>query len=141
MWRCLKKLKMEPFYHPTIPLLGIYPQKNETIQKDASTSVFTEALFTRAKTWKQRDCPERGVDSGIEKAWCLHAVEHSLAINRNEMPFLATRMGLELTLRSSVHGLFQAIVLEWIAISFASGSSRPRDRTLVSRIVDRRFTV
>ena len=42
---------------------------------------------------------------------------------------------------SSVHGIFQAIVLEWIAISFSSGSSRPRDGTQVSRIVDRRFTV
>ena len=42
---------------------------------------------------------------------------------------------------SSVHGLFQAIVLEWIAISFSRGSSQPRDRTRVSRIVDRRFTV
>ena len=42
---------------------------------------------------------------------------------------------------SSVHGIFQAIVLEWIAISFSSGSSQPRDQTRVSRIVDRRFTV
>ena len=42
---------------------------------------------------------------------------------------------------SSVHGIFQAIVLEWIAISFSRGSSQPRDRTRVSHIVDRRFTV
>ena len=41
---------------------------------------------------------------------------------------------------SSVHGIFQAIVLEWIVISFSRGSSRPRDRTQVSCIVDRRFT-
>ena len=41
---------------------------------------------------------------------------------------------------SSIHGIFQAIVLEWIAISFSRGSSRPRDRTQVSCIVDRRFT-
>ena len=40
---------------------------------------------------------------------------------------------------SSVHGIFQATVLEWIAISFSRGSSRPRDQTQVSRIVDRRF--
>ena len=40
---------------------------------------------------------------------------------------------------SSVHGIFQAIVLEWIAISFSRGSSQPWDRTWVSRIVDRRF--
>ena len=42
---------------------------------------------------------------------------------------------------SSVHGIFQAIVMEWSAISFSSGSSRPRDGTQVSRIVDRRLTV
>ena len=42
---------------------------------------------------------------------------------------------------SSVHGILQAIVLEWIAISFSSGSSWPRDWTQVSHIVDRRFTI
>ena len=42
---------------------------------------------------------------------------------------------------SSVHGIFQAIVLEWVAIFFSRGSSQPRARTWVSRIVDRRFTV
>ena len=41
---------------------------------------------------------------------------------------------------SSVHGIFQAIALEWIAISFSRGSSQPRARTWVSRIVDRHFT-
>ena len=40
----------------------------------------------------------------------------------------------------SVHGIFQAKILEWVAISF-SRSSWPRDRTWVSHIVDRRFTV
>ena len=40
---------------------------------------------------------------------------------------------------SSVHGIFQAIVLEWIAISFSKGSSWPRDQTQVPHIVDRRF--
>ena len=42
---------------------------------------------------------------------------------------------------SSVHGIFQTIVLEWIAISFSRGASRPRDQTQVSHIVDRCFTV
>ena len=35
---------------------------------------------------------------------------------------------------SSVHGVSQASVLEWVAISFSRGSSRPRDQTQVSRI-------
>ena len=42
---------------------------------------------------------------------------------------------------SSVHGIFQATVLEWVAIAFSRVSSRPRDRTRVSLIVDRRFTI
>ena len=40
---------------------------------------------------------------------------------------------------SSVHGTLQARILEWVAISFSRGSSRPRDRTLVSCIIGRRF--
>ena len=32
---------------------------------------------------------------------------------------------------SSVHGIFQARILEWVAISFSRGSSWPRDRTCV----------
>ena len=41
----------------------------------------------------------------------------------------------------SVHGILQARILEWIAISFSRGSSRPRDRTRVSRIRGRRFNL
>ena len=41
---------------------------------------------------------------------------------------------------SSVHGIFQARILEWVAISFSRGSSRPRDQTQVSRIVGSHFT-
>ena len=42
---------------------------------------------------------------------------------------------------SSVHGTFQARVLEWIAISFSRGSSRAKNWTRVSRIAGRRFTI
>ena len=42
---------------------------------------------------------------------------------------------------SSIHGIFQARVLEWVAISFSRGSSRPRDWTQVSCIAGRHFTI
>ena len=42
---------------------------------------------------------------------------------------------------SSVHGIFQARLLEWVAISFSSGSSQPKDQNWVSHTADRRFTV
>ena len=40
-----------------------------------------------------------------------------------------------------VHGIFQARVLEWGAIYFSRGSSWPSDRTQVSCIAGRRFTL
>ena len=42
---------------------------------------------------------------------------------------------------SSVHGILQARTLQWVAISFSKGSSWPRDRTQVSCIAGRCFTV
>ena len=42
---------------------------------------------------------------------------------------------------SSVHGIFQARGLAWVAISFSRGSSWPRNWTQVSHIVGRCFTV
>ena len=41
---------------------------------------------------------------------------------------------------STVHGIFQAIILEWVAISFSRGSSQPRDQTRVSCTAGRFFT-
>ena len=42
---------------------------------------------------------------------------------------------------SSVHGIFQARILEWVAISFSRKSSQPSDGIQVSCIVGRRFTL
>ena len=42
---------------------------------------------------------------------------------------------------SSVHGILQARILEWVAISFSRASSPPRDRTQVSHIAGRRFNL
>ena len=42
---------------------------------------------------------------------------------------------------SSVHGILQARILEWVAISFSRGSSWPRDQTQVSRIAGRHFNL
>ena len=42
---------------------------------------------------------------------------------------------------SFVHGILQARILEWIAISFSRGPSWPRDRTQVSHIAGRHFNL
>ena len=56
VWRLLKKLGIKPPYDPAIPLLGIYPEKTR-VDKDTCIPLFTEALFTIARTWKQPRCP------------------------------------------------------------------------------------
>ena len=42
---------------------------------------------------------------------------------------------------SSVHGIFQARILEWVATSFSRGSSQPRARTRVSETAGSLFTI
>ena len=42
---------------------------------------------------------------------------------------------------SSAHGILQARILEWVAISFSRGSSQPRDRTWISCTTGRLFTI
>ena len=43
--------------------------------------------------------------------------------------------------RFSIQGIFQARILEWIAISFSRGSAWLRDQTLASRTAGRLFTI
>ena len=43
-------------YDPTIPLLGIYPEKT-IIETDTCTPMFVAALFAIARAWKQPRYP------------------------------------------------------------------------------------
>ena len=52
----LKKLGIKLPYDPAIPLLGILP-KETRIERDTCIPVFTAALFTIARTWKQPRYP------------------------------------------------------------------------------------
>ena len=42
---------------------------------------------------------------------------------------------------SSVHGILQARIMEWVAIAFSRGSSRPRDQIRVSHIAGKFVTI
>ena len=79
VWRFLKKLKIELPYDPAIPFLGIYLEKT-LIQKDKCIPMYIAALFTIAKTWKQRKCPS--ADERIKKIWYIYTMESFSAIKR-----------------------------------------------------------
>ena len=66
--------------------------------------------------------------------WILMMIwfdEHVLCSVASAYPTLCNPMDCSPP-SSSVHGIFQAIVLEWVAISSSRRSSRPRDGTWVS---------
>ena len=61
--------------------------------------MFTSALFTTAKAWKQPKCSP--TDEWIKKMWYRYTVEYYSAIEKNEiMPFAATWMDLEIIILS-----------------------------------------
>ena len=100
VWRFLKKLKTELPYNPAIPVLGIYPEKT-IIQKESCTTMFTAALFTIARTWKQPKCPS--TDECIKKMWYIYTMEYYSAIKRNQIELSVVRwMDLETVIQSEV---------------------------------------
>ena len=77
-----KEPKIELPYNPAIPLLEIYPEKT-IIQKESCTTMFTAALFTIARTWKQPKCPS--TNEWIKKMWHIYTMEYYSAIKRKEI--------------------------------------------------------
>ena len=73
---------VELSYDPAIPLLGICIDKT-IIKKDTCSLMFTAALFTIAKTWKQTQRPL--TDEWIKKmsSVCVCVYEYYLAIKKN----------------------------------------------------------
>ena len=100
MWRFLKKLEIELPYDSAIPLLGIHPEENR-IERDTCTPVFITALFTIARTQKQRRCLL--ADEWIRNLWYIYAMEYYSTIKKNAFESVLMRwMKLEPIIQSEV---------------------------------------
>ena len=87
-------------YDPTILLLGIHPEETVT-ERDTCTPMFTAALFTIARTWKQPRCPS--TDERIKKLWYIYTMEYYSAIKKNAFESVLMRwMNLEPIIQSEV---------------------------------------
>ena len=63
--------------------------------------MFTAAIFTTAKTWKQPECSL--AEEWIKKMWDIHAMEYYSATKKNEtVPFAATWLDLEMIILSEL---------------------------------------
>ena len=58
VWRFVKKLKIKLPYDPAVALLDIYPKDTGMLfPRGTCTPLFTAALSTIAKVWKEPKCP------------------------------------------------------------------------------------
>ena len=71
VWRFPKKLETELPYDPANPLLGRHT-KETRIERDTCTPMFTAALFTIERTWRQPRCPL--ADEWTRKLWYIYTM-------------------------------------------------------------------
>ena len=100
MWRFLKKLEIELPQDPAIPLLGTHTEETR-IERGMCTPMFTTALFTIGRTWKQPRCSS--ADEWLRKLWYRYTMECYSAIKKNTFePVLMRWMKLEPIIQSEV---------------------------------------
>ena len=106
---------------------------------DLCTLLILISVLKKAKCSRSRRLEKS--QSSLSDAFAIMKRMNSSEVKWSEVaqscPTLCNPMDYSLP-GSSVHGIFQARVLEWVAISFTRGYSWPRDRTWVSHIVGRR---
>ena len=111
VWRFLEKLGIKPPYDPATPLLGIYPEKTKN-EEDTCIPLFTAALLTIARAWKQPRCPL--TDEWLKKLWYIYTVEYYSAIKRNAFESVLRWMNLELIIQSEVSQKYKYHILTHI---------------------------
>ncbi|KAF0877806.1 LORF2 protein, partial [Crocuta crocuta] len=87
---------------PAIALLEIYPRDTGVLMHRGTwTPMFTAALSTIAKTWKEPKCPS--MDKWIKKMWFIYTMEYYMAMRKNGIwPCVATWIDLEGVMLSEI---------------------------------------
>ena len=76
----LKKNKNKTTLWPSNPTTGHIPRENHNSKRITCTLMFTETLFTMARTWKQPKCPS--TDEWIKNIWYMYTMEYYLATKK-----------------------------------------------------------
>ena len=79
----------------------VYTLREKNIEKNTCIPLFTAALFTIARTWKQPRCPS--TDEQIKKLWYVYTMKYYSAIKSNAFEsVLMGWMNLESIIQSEV---------------------------------------
>ena len=159
LWKILKKMWIPD--HLTCLLRNLYAGQEATVRTGHGTTDWFQIRKGVCQGFILSSCLNAGLDeaqTGIKIAWrnnnnLRYAEDTTLMAESEELksllgegevaqscPTLCDPVDCNL-LGFSVHGILQARILEWIAISFSRGSSQPRDRIRVSHIGGRRFNL
>ena len=96
VWRFLKKLRIKLPYDLAIPGLGIHPKNKEIlIQKYICIPMFTAALLTIAKMWKQPKATGEWVDKKDIYTYLNIQDYYSFTKKKKNLPFVTIWTDLE----------------------------------------------
>ena len=125
------------FMHPSVHCSNIYnSQDMETTQMfrdggmntEYEINLYNEISLSHKKEWNNTICSNTNEPRHYHTKWS----------NSDKYHIISYDCGLP---GSSVCGILQAKVLEWVAIPFSRGSFWPRDLTPISCIAGRFFTI
>ena len=135
--------------HPCAQLAGTRPQHRVVLSQAPSLWKPVFQVENEAPPWSTHTCSARPAMVGVlgaplGQSFPVDGASESPGESESEVaqscPTLCNPMECGQP-GSSIHGVFQARTLEWVAISFSRGSSRPRNWTQVSHIAGRCFTI
>ena len=137
---CVHSVKLIPSSNPNVLLFVFW--KSEWRDWVIGVISWTGGLFwctyrewTLRVTRPVQDAPEHSISL---EGFCCHLPPVLLPLSSHRC-YRKTYDGSPPG--SSVHGILQARMLEWVAMTFSRGSSWPRDWTWVSYIAGRFFTI
>ena len=113
------------------------------------TCVCLKASTIKKKVWMHHELMEKGMEENPSLcSLCLGHGHQNIGILREywyfdllvKMTVVQSCLTLCNPMAYTVHGILQARILEWVAVSFSKGSSQPRDQTQVSHIAVKFFT-
>ena len=122
-------------------------------ENNCDVSIYRTSPSPPGMAWQEKDPPQGHGDSTAFKLTTWPSSWYEILATWNPLCFschLVAKLCMSDSLQphmdcslpdSSVHGISQARILEWVAISFPKGSSWPRDQTHISCIAGRFFTL
>ena len=116
-----------------LDLIGRVPEELWTEVHDIVQEAVIKTIPRKRNTKRQNGCLRRSYKELRKEKVKVKLLSHVILCDRPH--------GLYSPPDSSIYQIFQARVLQWVAIYFSRGSFWPRDWTCVSRIAGRCFTV